>query len=173
MWNGTVRVSLCKSGGTGPKDCHPKLTASLQGYTNDAELDKDLWDIRQRTIASNPSMVLFDSTAKLNPNQRVKTQSPPQLPVAVTLAIREAAAKVFSVSTRFLCHHSTVQLGLPTLCFDRKIRAAKSEVLALFTFDSGPRACRKRRQSGTGRKESSRRRRLGDILKKHAFGQGQ
>lgn len=70
-----------------------------QGYTNEDELDKELWAARESAVTSTPRMVLFDSNAKLEPSNRVSIQSPPQLPVAVTLAIREAACKVFSVSS--------------------------------------------------------------------------
>ena len=69
-----------------------------QGYTDEDELDKELWQAREEAVTSTPSMVLFDTAAKTSSSNRIKIHSPPQLPVRVTLAIREAAEKVFAVS---------------------------------------------------------------------------
>ena len=70
----------------------------LQGFTDEDELDRELWQAREEFVTSTPSMVLFDTAAKTSPSNRLRIQSPPQLPVRVTLAIREAAERIFTVS---------------------------------------------------------------------------
>lgn len=93
-------------------------------------------------MTSTPSMVLFDSAAKLQPSNRVSIRSPPHLPAKVTLAIREAACKAFKVARLFVVRLSAFQMleqapGLLSNAQRRKSREQNGFLKSLFLMHTG------------------------------------
>ena len=70
----------------------------MQGW-HDEDLDAGIWQMREELITSSPDLVLFDTAKKHAPTGKVRLHAPPRLPMELSLAIRDAAAKLFKVGT--------------------------------------------------------------------------
>lgn len=56
-------------------------------------------EAKEQLLLSNPHTVLYDTAAKHAPTGRVRVRSPARLSTEMNMAIRDAAAKAFVVSS--------------------------------------------------------------------------